>query len=74
MNWEIIGVTIAVISCSMIGIVLLAKAMYTAVGKWKAKKRRRKTEPSKPRKHVMTSVERDVHRALLAANERRGIK
>jgi len=72
--WEMVGVGVAVVCVAMLGIVSLAKAITIAVRTSKAKKRRRSVEPSKPRKHVMTKAERDVHRALIAANERRGIK
>jgi len=69
-----IGTTIAILSISMVSIVLLTKIITTAVGKLKAKKRRRKVEPSSPRKHIMSSAERNVARALQNANRKRGIK
>lgn len=72
--WEQIGVGVAVVACSVVAIALLAKVITVAVAKAKATKRRRVDEPSPARKHVMSKVERDVHRALIAANKKRGIE
>lgn len=71
---ETIGITIAIVSVSMVAVIILAKAMTKFVVGWKTKKRRRVGEPSPPRKHIMTKVERDVERALQRANKMRGIK
>ena len=67
--WEMIGVGVSVISVAMIAIVLLAKVLKLAYGKKQAGKRRRRVEPSPPRRHVMTPEERAVHRAIQNAKE-----
>jgi hypothetical protein len=67
--WEMIGVSIAFVSVSVLAMALLAKVIYVAVYKWKASRRRRTedrpgSKPAPPRKHIMTKAERDVMRAV----------